>query len=100
MPLLQTGVDMATIALWLGHENIETTRVYLQADREMQEKALEKLEPIEGVWKRFQVDDPLLTFLNALSSCSGASHAIVAPHTLTNFTWDDSVLEMPPSCPA
>ena len=48
MPLLQAGVDMATIALWLGHENIETTHVYLQADREMQEKALEKLELIEG----------------------------------------------------
>lgn len=39
---------MATIALWLGHESIETTHVYLQADLEMQEKALEKLDPIEG----------------------------------------------------
>ena len=66
MHLLQAGVDMATIALWLGHESIETTHVYLQADLEMQEKALEKLDPIEGVWKRFQADDPLLTFLNAL----------------------------------
>jgi integrase/recombinase XerD len=65
MHLLQAGVDIATIALWLGHESIETTHVYLQADLEMQEKALEKLDPIEGVWKRFQVDDPLLTFLNA-----------------------------------
>jgi integrase/recombinase XerD len=66
MHLLQAGVDMATIALWLGHESIETTHVYLQANLEMQEKALEKLDPIEGVWKRFQADDPLLTFLNTL----------------------------------
>jgi integrase/recombinase XerD len=66
MHLLQAGVDIATIALWLGHESIETTHVYLQANLEMQEKALEKLEPIAGVWKRFQADDPLLTFLNAL----------------------------------
>jgi integrase/recombinase XerD len=66
MHLLQAGVDIATIALWLGHESIETTHGYLQADLAMQEKTLEKLGPIEGVWKRFHADDPLLTFLNAL----------------------------------
>jgi site-specific recombinase XerD len=66
MHLLQAGVDIATIALWLGHKSIETTHVYLQADLAMQEKALEKLDPVEGRWKRFQADDPLLTFLNAL----------------------------------
>ena len=64
--LLQAGVDIATIALWLGHESIETTHMYLQADLAMQEKALEKLDPLEGGWKRFQADDPLLTFLNSL----------------------------------
>ena len=66
MHLLQAGVDIATIALWLGHESIETTHMYLQADLAMQEKALEKLDPLEGVWKRFQVDDPLLAFLTSL----------------------------------
>ena len=66
MHLLQAGVDIATIALWLGHESIETTHRYLQADLAMQEKTLEKLGPIEGEWKRFHADDPLLTFLNAL----------------------------------
>ena len=66
MHLLQAGVDIATIALWLGHESIETTHVYLQADLAMKEKALEKLAPLEGVWKRFQAEDPLLTFLNSL----------------------------------
>jgi integrase/recombinase XerD len=66
MHLLQAGVDIATIALWLGHESIETTHMYLQADLAMKEKALEKLEPIESEWKRFHADDPLLAFLAAL----------------------------------
>jgi integrase/recombinase XerD len=64
--LLQAGVDIATIALWLGHESIETTHMYLEADLEMKEKALGKLEPIESEWKRFQADDPLLDFLSSL----------------------------------
>ena len=66
MHLLQAGVDIATLALWLGHESIETTHVYLQADLARQEQALEKLDPLAGDWKRFHADDPLLTFLNAL----------------------------------
>jgi site-specific recombinase XerD len=66
MHLLHAGVDIATIALWLGHESIETTHVYLQADLMMQEQALEKLDPIEGGWQRFRADDPLLTFLASL----------------------------------
>ena len=66
MHLLQAGVDIATIALWLGHESIETTHMYLQADLAMKEKALEKLDPPEGAWKRFQADDPLLAFLASL----------------------------------
>jgi site-specific recombinase XerD len=66
MHLLQAGVDIATIALWLGHESIETTHMYLQADLAMKEKALAKLDPLEGEWKRFQADDPLLTFLTSL----------------------------------
>jgi site-specific recombinase XerD len=66
MHLLQAGVDMATIALWLGHESLDTTHMYLQADLAMKEKALEKLAPIEGKWKRFRADDPLLAFLAAL----------------------------------
>jgi hypothetical protein len=66
MHLLQAGVDIATIALWLGHESIETTHVYLETDLAIKEKALEKLEPIEGTWKRFRADDPLLAFLTSL----------------------------------
>jgi integrase/recombinase XerD len=66
MHLLQAGVDIATIALWLGHESIETTHMYLEADLAMKEQALGKLDPIESEWKRFQADDPLLEFLSSL----------------------------------
>jgi integrase/recombinase XerD len=66
MHLLQAGVEIATMALWLGHESIETTHVSLQADLAMKEKVLEKLEPIEGTWQRFHAYDSLLAFLNAL----------------------------------
>ena len=66
MHLLQAGVDIATIALWLGHESIETTHGYLQADLAMKEKALAALDPIAGEWKRFHADDPLLAFLASL----------------------------------
>ena len=66
MPLLQAGGDMATIALWLGHESLETTHMYLEADLAMKEKALGKLDPVESAWKRFQANDPVLEFLAAL----------------------------------
>ena len=66
MHLLQAGVDIATIALWLGHESIETTHVYLQADLAMKEEALGKLDPIDGEWQRFRAEDPLLAFLASL----------------------------------
>jgi integrase/recombinase XerD len=58
-------VEIATMALWLGHERIETTHASLQADLAMQEKVLAKLEPIEGTWQRFRADDSLRAFRNA-----------------------------------
>jgi len=64
MHLLQAGVDIATIALWLGHESIETTHVYLEADLALKERALGKLDPVDdGRMLRFKADDPLLEFL-------------------------------------
>jgi len=66
MHLLQAGVDPATIALWLGHESLETTHVYVEADLAMKERALEKLAPLGPGAHRFRADDALLGFLAAL----------------------------------
>ena len=66
MHLFQAGVDMAVIALWLGHESLDTTHVYLEADLATKERALNNLEPIPGTPTRYRADDKLLTFLAAL----------------------------------
>jgi len=66
MALLQSGVDIAVIALWLGHEHLETTNVYLHANLAMKEKALEKVLPMGMPFRRFRADDRLLAFLESL----------------------------------
>jgi integrase/recombinase XerD len=66
MALLQSGVDIAVIALWLGHESIETTNVYVHANLAMKEKALEKVQPIGMPFRRFRANDSLLAFLESL----------------------------------
>ncbi|GAB6193995.1 hypothetical protein JCM39068_37470 [Desulfocastanea catecholica] len=66
MHLLQAGVDITGIAMWLGHENIETTHIYVTADLTMKEKALETLQPPSGGDFRFKPGDELLAFLEAL----------------------------------
>jgi integrase/recombinase XerD len=66
MDLLQAGVERSVIALWLGHESIETTQIYLDANLEMKQAALDKLEPQPGRVGRFRADDQLLAFLNGL----------------------------------
>lgn len=67
MHLFQAGVDMAVIALWLGHESLETTHVYVEADLATKERALDKLAPIPpGTPARYRPDDKLLAFLAAL----------------------------------
>jgi site-specific recombinase XerD len=64
MALLQSGVDVAVIALWLGHESTETTHKYIEADLAMKEKALATLTPPEDKCpRRFRADDKLLAFL-------------------------------------
>jgi integrase/recombinase XerD len=64
--LLQAGVDIAVIALWLGHESLETTHVYLEIDLAHKEQALHKLAPIDSPMARFTAPDPLLAFLTSL----------------------------------
>jgi site-specific recombinase XerD len=66
MELLQAGVDTTVIALWLGHESVETTHIYLEADLAMKQKALAKTTPHEGSPGIYQPDDALLAFLKAL----------------------------------
>ena len=66
MDLLQHGVDSVVIALWLGHESVETTQVYLHADMQMKEKALEKSSPANVSIGHYQPDDALLAFLEGL----------------------------------
>jgi integrase/recombinase XerD len=67
MELLQAGVDSSVIALWLGHESIETTQTYIHAHLALKEAALAKLTPYEhGKLTRFRASDRLLAFLDAL----------------------------------
>lgn len=66
MDLLQHGVDRSVIALWLGHESMETVQMYLHADLEMKAQALAKTSPVNVDVARYQPDDTLLAFLKSL----------------------------------
>lgn len=66
MELLQAGVDTTVIALWLGHESVETTQIYLEADLAMKKKILAKVAPHEGSVDVYKPDDALLAFLKSL----------------------------------
>ena len=66
MQLLKAGVDITIIALYLGHESIETTHIYLKADLEMKEEALKKVNSVEGSFIKFKPSDRLLSYLEGL----------------------------------
>jgi site-specific recombinase XerD len=66
MELLQAGVDRAVIALWLGHESVETTQIYLDANLALKEAILAKTLPLDARPGRYRPEDRLLTFLNQL----------------------------------
>lgn len=66
MELLQAGVERSVIALWLGHESIQTTQIYLDANLEIKQGALDKVQPQVGRAGRFRPEDQLLAFLKAL----------------------------------
>lgn len=66
LDLLQAGVDRSVIALWLGHESVETTQIYLEATLAMKEEALAKATPPKGGHGRYRPGDQLLGFLNSL----------------------------------
>jgi len=66
MELLQGGVDRSVIALWLGHESLETTQIYLDANLALKEEALKKTTPLYAKAGRYRADDQLLQFLKTL----------------------------------
>ncbi len=66
MDLLQEGAEPLTIALWLGHESVETTQIYLDANLAMKQAVLDKTAPPRGKPGRYWPDDRLLAFLKGL----------------------------------
>jgi site-specific recombinase XerD len=66
MQLLQNGVDRTVIALWLGHESVETTQMYVHADIQLKEQAMAKTKPVAAPAGRYRPGDELLAFLEAL----------------------------------
>ena len=66
MHMLQAGVDITLIALWLGHENPTTTHMYVEADHAMKERALAAVQPPRIKQTRYQPADRLLQFLQTL----------------------------------
>jgi integrase/recombinase XerD len=66
MRLLHAGVDTTVIALWLGHEQVETTQMYLHADLAIKERALARTKPLDSKPGRYRPPDALLGFLDGL----------------------------------
>ena len=66
MRLLHAGVDITVIALWLGHESTATTQIYLQADLELKQRALDRTTPPTSTPGRYQPPDDIIAFLNSL----------------------------------
>ena len=66
MQLLHHGVDRSVIALWLGHESMETTQIYLHADMQLKEQALARTTPLGTKPGRYRPDDQLIAFLESL----------------------------------
>src|SRR5439155_15331038 len=65
MQLLQAGVDTSVIALWLGHEGVETTQIYLHADLSLNERAIARTAPPGAKPRRYRAPDSLLASLHA-----------------------------------
>ena len=66
MRLLNAGVDTSVIALWMGHENIATTQVYIHADLALKERAIARTAPQDTPPGRYQPPDAVLAFLDGL----------------------------------
>jgi integrase/recombinase XerD len=66
MRLLAAGVDTTVIALWLGHEHVATTQIYIHADLALKEKALARTVPQDAEPGHYRASDAVLAFLDGL----------------------------------
>lgn len=66
MTLLGAGIDTATIALWLGHEQERTTHIYLHTDLALKQRTLDRITPLNSQPGRYQAPDPIIAFLDSL----------------------------------
>ena len=66
MRLLAAGVDSTVIALWLGHESVATTQIYIHADLALKQQALARTAPMDAAPGRYQPSDTVMAFLNGL----------------------------------
>ena len=66
MHLLEAGVDISTIAIWLGHESIESTHKYMVADLRLKEQALSKIKEPKTSGFRYKPSSEILSFLDSL----------------------------------
>ncbi|MET3708957.1 site-specific recombinase XerD [Arthrobacter sp. UYEF6] len=64
--MLEAGIDVTTIALWLGHESTQTTQIYLHADLALKERALARLQPPATSRHRYTPKGSTLAFLESL----------------------------------
>jgi len=66
MRLLHAGIDTTVIALWLGHESVATTQIYIHADLALKQQALARTTPAETTPGRYQPPDQLIAFFESL----------------------------------
>ncbi len=66
MRLLHAGVDTSVIALWLGHERVDTTQIYIVADLKLKENAIDRTRPLNSARGRYRPPDDILAWLNTL----------------------------------
>ena len=66
MRLLNAGVDTTVIALWLGHETVATTQIYIHADLALKQQALARTTPTGTTPGRYQPPDAIIAFLESL----------------------------------
>ena len=64
--MLRSGIDIAVIALWMGHESTRTTMIYLKADLELKQRALDRTVPVDGEPGRYRPPDDIIDFLDRL----------------------------------